>query len=113
MDLFEIPQPSLVFSPHLWTVGVEYNFSDGSFGQRFTGTITAIAQAGLNVLLLNTPYRILDAGGSWRCSNNVSDYVELAFSTTSCWGSGILTESTGIYLHTAANNVRTNAPYNV
>ena len=41
-------------SPHLWESGIEYSFGDGSFGQRFTGKITAPASTNVSIVLITT-----------------------------------------------------------
>jgi len=58
-------------SPHLWEVGKEYTFSDGSFGRRFTGTITAAANTRVQNTLqaLSSTTTIIGQGGQWKSGN--------------------------------------------
>ena len=53
----------LINSPHLWEIGREYEFCDGTFGQRFTGTITIAANTDHTVNFDLGATRIVTSGG--------------------------------------------------
>lgn len=55
-----------MLKPNLWTPGVEQNFSDGVYGQRFTGTYSAGANSQATIALFpagSMPIHILNQGG--------------------------------------------------
>ena len=61
-------------SPHLWQVGTEYDFGDGSYGQVFTGNIIATASTAINTALLPAVTGIISYTGWWQDGNGVSKY---------------------------------------
>ena len=106
--------------PNTWTVGTEYDFGDGVYGQRFTGTITA--DAGTNKFLTLSSVRTHDSiinfggwfdpgdserhginytlnGSSWNATANVVIYK----------GSG----SNNLALWSCSSIARANSPYDV
>ncbi len=55
----------LMMKPNLWEVGVEYDFGDGVYGQRFKGVKTGNQLAGANDLVTGVAKtaQILNSGG--------------------------------------------------
>lgn len=108
---------ALVNSPHLWEVGEEYAFADGSFGRRFTGAITASAKASVTTDLMPvTPdfVSIISVGGFWYRAPGFKVSIP----------SGGLSESAGSRIQLGGDNstfnlvticsgARTNMPYDV
>jgi len=107
-----IVTPGLVNSPHLWVVGTEYDFGDGSYGRRFTGTVTGAANTRLNSALISNSVfsRIIISGGEWCYDNN--NYMPL-YTTFQTYASGLYRTSSYITLVTITDTVRTNAPYDI
>lgn len=57
----------LMNKPNLWVVGQEYDFGDGLYGQRFTGSVTHTAKhTAQDVVLTSTiPDLLISSGGKW------------------------------------------------
>ena len=114
----------LVLSPHLWEPGKEYDFGDGSFGQRFVGTITAAANSVVNVTLLDpTVPRISPIScGGWVQMNGSTGWVfksiilggDSTFQSNS-WASLVAGQenSSSLGLYSKNNQSRTNVPYDI
>jgi len=112
-----IVNPSLVNSPHLWTVGTEYDFGDGSYGQRFTGYLSGAANAVRQQILLATPtpsapnnrlYFIVDWGGSWKGGDDRWHSAGMAY-TPSPWFSYLQCDFNGSNRRILFTNMSTNA----
>ena len=77
---------NLIDRPDLWTVGTEYDFGDGLYGQRFTGAVTtgttAATKFGQNTYMIytnlinpgSTTLKIVDDGGNLSTSGNTGGY---------------------------------------
>jgi hypothetical protein len=103
--------------PNLWQPGIEYDFGDGVYGRRYTGTITA--NAGVRnelVLESNTTfesYRILNKGGYWRYSSvGIAGITHTDPYSPGYYGSMYIA-SNGIRLMTQSGQNRTSNPYDV
>ena len=59
--------------PELWTVGHEYDFGGGLYGQRFqvTQTFTAINTTNVFTIISGNVKRIINAGGDFEYVSNV------------------------------------------
>ena len=112
----------LISKPNTWTVGTEYNFGDGVYGQRFTGEITATANTGVHELLTEDwqiTYTIVDAGGSYVIGTNTNPWVgwvPLMSSNSSYYH--LISYNTGTPIKgldflTKTDMLRTNAPYDI
>lgn len=106
--------------PNTWTVGTEYDFGDGVYGQRFTGTYTAAANADANAYtdkkLSNISIEsILNHGGWFDNGSGVKIAISgsAAGQSTNYRASEILYSSEGLILKTFSSVARTNAPYDV
>ena len=63
----------LMNKPNTWVAGQEYDFGDGIYGQRFTGSVTHTAtNTYKDITLLTTrPSTLISSGGNWyRGTNN-------------------------------------------
>lgn len=71
----------LMNKPNLWVVGQEYDFGDGVYGQRFTGSVTHTAtHTAQDVVLTSTiPDSLISSGGKW---NRGSTYWTLPIGQT-------------------------------
>ncbi|MCL2771963.1 MAG: hypothetical protein FWD71_01320 [Oscillospiraceae bacterium] len=72
-DLFSIPQPALVFLPHLWSVEKEIDLGDGSYGYRKKGTFTTSGTNQAATLLIWNPgekINFIDHTGFWTVSGS-------------------------------------------
>lgn len=67
----------LMNKPNTWVVGQEYDFGDGVYGQRFTGSVTHTAtHTTQDVVLTSTiPDSLISSGGKW---NRGSTYWTLS-----------------------------------
>jgi predicted porin len=113
----KIGEQNLVNRPDLWEIGVEYDFEDGLFGQRFKGVINANINTAADTLLnVSDVSSIIDFGGHY--SNGAG--INLCFCSTYFNGTNI-TETSGIYIDqgvihfwTLRNaNIRVNEPYDI
>ncbi|MDR1300751.1 MAG: hypothetical protein LBK50_03540 [Candidatus Nomurabacteria bacterium] len=60
--------------PDLWTAGVEYDFGGGLYGQRFIGSISGAAYAGINETLMSGPVSyVISSGGWWDCNRQAAN----------------------------------------
>ena len=107
-------------NPNTWSIGVEIDFGDGTFGRRYTGTISAAINTLHNQVLFNTPrINIVNVGGQlqyWTAESNFPIGASLGTTT------GTLTHFSAIFWSAGDNTVtlrsqsasaRTNAPYDV
>jgi hypothetical protein len=108
----------LLLSPHKWTVGQEYVFGDGSYGQRFTGTVTAAANALNYVLIITSTLAVISQGG-WVAPDNNGRKASLPSSNVVSISGDVRMEcsiyagTANAYLASKSNQARTDAPYDV
>jgi len=111
-------QPNM---PHLWTSGTEYDFQDGTFGRRFTGTITAASSANHNLLLpITVGFKIIKAGG-WLLIDNTQNFImsvnggycSVANTGSPDYYSLISTHDNNMRIASRSAVARTNAPYDI
>ena len=108
----------LVMSPHLWEPGKEYIFEDGSFGQRFTGTITAAANAqAITVVNANIgDVNISNVGGWWQPGTVFPIWRDTIGHTYENYASFVTLKDSGnlgLHIMTKSAVARTNAPYDI
>ena len=112
----------LVYSPHTWTPNtVEHNFGDGTFGRRFTGTITAGSNVTHSAIIsaqltaLNT--NIISHGGQWQTASDVKLCMPYAYVTLTptqlAATAGMYLLNTGLHIITTHSAARANAPYDI
>jgi len=105
-------------SPHTWEVGVEYEFADGTFGQRFVST--TVINNGAIKLLTQTPIspnaKIISCGGYVYFSTypNNAENGRIALGQTHTYynganGNGIIYASSALYIE--KYNSSPNEPY--
>jgi hypothetical protein len=106
--------------PDLWPVGVEIDFGQNLFGQRFTGNITSAAAGVLNSTALITfpdnSFRIVDSGGQWQPLDLYAQFEPLGFNINSSdqWAYvWINIENKTIEFRTRCATARTNRAYDV
>jgi hypothetical protein len=115
-----IVAPGLVNSPHLWEVGTEYDFGDGSYGRRTTGAITAAANIRNDTVLFSGVNKYIDSGGwfSWSGTGETNSTINL----NSTFGNNMATLHIISGLHFSGNVLnfvtisyaaRTNSPYDI
>jgi len=105
---------SLLTSPHLWEPGIEYDFGDGTFGQRFVGGITTgtsmYNEALFSGMLEHWYIMVSDGwfhyGGKYRIPIN-------AYISTSLYSFLRFEDGIGLWFHSQCGNVRTNDPYDI
>jgi len=112
-----ITNPLLAAKPHLWVTGVEYDFGDGSFGQRFKNTITAAANTRSEIVLIANGIKTIEnsnimfqisSGDNWYSAG----YPATTFPNTV--SGGVQVSAAGaLVLGTIYSSARTNAPYDV
>lgn len=81
----------VMLKPNTWAVGVEQNFGDGVYGQRFVGTISAAANAANTTTLLpagHPPIKLMSCGGEWEYSKGQTMNVGMCW-TTARYASGL------------------------
>jgi hypothetical protein len=108
----------LVMSPHSWNVGQEYAFSDGSYGQRFTGAITANANALNYELLISGAINMISQGGWVAPDNNGRKAPSPSSNVVSVAGDvrmecSIYAGTANAYLASKSNQARSASPYDV
>ena len=119
--LVPLSTPQMKHDPHLWPVGQELDFGDGSFGRRFTGTITRVANQGHDIQLIASGvlnWRIMDSGGWFDTGNGGTNAFN---STIHSGGLTTIVRASGITIGTSGNLVflsfsataRTNSPYDI
>ena len=112
-----IPKVS-INKPNTWTAGTEYDFGDGVYGKRFTGTITASANTftTINLLPASSPaIDIIDWGGQFYYANNQTMPIGTTWSTNN-YNHGIdnMTRSgNGLNFGSSCGSARTNQPYDI
>jgi hypothetical protein len=99
--------------PDLWTANVEYDFGNGLYGQRFTGTIT-VTKTNLAAVNLNlSASKMISSGGEWFDGVNYlsTDYTDLS----SGIGCGFVRTTSGYitFYSRLRDNDRDNAPYDI
>jgi hypothetical protein len=115
--------------PDLWPVDTEIDFGGGLYGQRFTGTITGSAYAGLNTELMpsGSVSRPVNSGGWWDSNRTATAgyqrYIAVGQGYAVYGGSGTtghvftcvvsVTEDFALNMHTVSSADRTNAPYDI
>lgn len=59
---------AFINKPNLWEPGKEYDFGDGVYGQRFTGSVThTAAHTPQDIVLTSTiPDSLISSGGNWK-----------------------------------------------
>lgn len=115
----------LVMSPHLWEVGIEYSFEDGSYGQRFIGTISGGANA-IDIVLTETinvhNCSIIQEGGFVYIGGGGKNMVPVHFNNgidpTPCITNLYLSDAmvsppAGLHFYSVDDNSRMNAPYDI
>jgi len=105
-------------APNLWPVGIELDFGDGSFGQRFTGNITAAADTNVEIPLAThtSIVDIVDCGGSihFAANSKMAFGHTLSVSGYTVWGTSSLDISgMGMRLQSRFTQARSNMPYNI
>jgi len=105
-----IVNPSLVNSPHLWAVGTEYSFGDGTYGRRYTGTTTGNAATRVDNALTPNPAinRIIQSGGEWSYDNY--NYMTL-YTAIPGYSSGLYRGN--LIFSTLSSSARSNAPFDI
>lgn len=107
----------MMLKPNLWTPGVEQSFGDGVYGQRFTGTYSAAANAQATVTLFpkgSTPIHIINLGGEVEYRPNQTMTLPGAWSTNYSVGiDNMLGAGNPCNLGIYTPNARTNCKYNV
>lgn len=99
--------------PDLWPVNTEIDFGNGLYGQRFTGTITAAANAGNTVHLYATHVKVYQFGGWVQYANN-GGTMQLAYNENSGYAFSLYSApSGGLSLFNLSSSARTNAPYDI
>ena len=122
------PDPHLPGNPwndninmsHRWEPHVEYEFVDGSYGMRFTGFISVLANRNFDEMLNTTRNsgntRMTDSGGSWQISTNLGhgEWAVLGGSnlTGHTFGTIVLTNA-GMRFVSMSIGDRINAPYDI
>jgi len=113
----DIRQMFMATKPHLWEAGTEYDFKDGSFGQRFQGTITASANTRNEVVLVASGVKTVERsnvmfqlapGDNWYSGG----YPATTFPNTVAGGVQVSTAGAAV-LGTIYSSARTDAPYDV
>ena len=107
---------NLVQSPHLYTPNFEYKFYDNSYIMRFTGTISAIENFNMKVLISNQiklgEYSIIDAGGVWVYQSNPKKVAILGGTNLTGHTFGTITfDEDGLYFESISIGARERAPY--
>ncbi|MDR2889706.1 MAG: hypothetical protein LBV33_07700 [Lachnospiraceae bacterium] len=116
-DKGDLHDTSLIIRPDLWTVGTEYDFGAGLYGQRFTGAITATTETNIITILNDSDVlAICDFGGTY--NNGLGS--DLGFGSTYASNRSSITESNAVsikdkrlYITTCCITQRTNAPYDI
>jgi hypothetical protein len=112
--------------PDLWTAGVEYDFGNNLYGQRFTGTITADPAARQFTVLISDGgiARVVDSGG-WFDTNRTNATDGRYFSighyamTTDDTFAGIISsavyviQNTQLHMNSRSPVARAASPYDV
>ena len=112
-------QPTVnMMKPNNWQVGVEYNFGDSLYGQRFTGTITINAHTYSSVNLSNDKSinNIISYGGAWtarQTNGNVLILNANEYDGNQESRVVLYPESDGMVLWSKSASSRTNAPYDI
>ncbi|MCL2576615.1 MAG: hypothetical protein FWE27_01000 [Defluviitaleaceae bacterium] len=113
--------PDLMNSPHLWEIGTEYKFADGSYGQRFAGTITADSnveiETSLSSNLNSSNASIISCGGWWDFGNGYRIPIGASIGGRyhAIVGLTPLNHPGGgsLVFFTSRNSVRIDAPYDI
>jgi hypothetical protein len=110
----------LISRPDLWVVGTEYNFGQGLFGKRFTGTITAAVNVRFERYIeLNCEWKTVKSGGNVQMGSAWYNMPlgQSAYAWTSPFGvtkySCIDGNGADMYLVSQSSMARTNAPYDI
>ncbi|MDR2889670.1 MAG: collagen-like protein [Lachnospiraceae bacterium] len=119
-DAGDLNSASLIIRPDLWVSGTEYNFGNGLYGRRFTGTITQAVKTQNTITLANlgASGRTSAYGGWWHTGSvcfNLSDFNGV---TQHSRMMVILANANGfnigdLLLCTTSEMARTNCPYDV
>lgn len=98
----QLTKEMLMMKPNLWTPGVEYDFGDGVYGQRFKGTKTGNELAGANNLVTGVAKtaQVLNSGGMVDMSGTAGTNW---YNTSGVWDSG----SGGVYRPLFTNSNQT------
>ena len=107
--------------PNTWVVGNEYNFGDGIYGKRYTGTITAdrgvVKNISLDTSINISNSRLISCGGYWDDSSSTAVTGSFDSNTynPNYWSTlRISIPEYGVYFSTMHNTVdRVNAHYDV
>jgi hypothetical protein len=110
-----------VFYPHLWKEGMEYDFGNGLYGQRFTGTITENAHTKINTLFMEVDVnvRICSCEGWWADGLSITVFGSVYgdIDTDSCAGIYIAlqgeTTMKKLYFRTYSIARRVDSPYDI
>jgi hypothetical protein len=116
----DLNSSSLILRPDLWVNGTEYNFGNGLYGRRFTGTITQSANVENSYAAINlgTTARLSLYGGWWYNGSHymsVGDYNgDTRNSRVVIMGTASTSHKIGdLVLITITGTARTNASYDL
>lgn len=106
---------SLVSRPDLWVVGTEYDFGNGLYGQKYTGTTSLIANQ-VKVVVLDSSLTnielLYDVGGS--VEYNSKQFLALPYLDTTVQFIIQTTSSNGLFLYArTSESGKNNIPYTV
>jgi hypothetical protein len=75
--------PNLVNSPHRWVVNQEYDFGDGSYGQKLTGSISAGADVrDVQYIAFPTIVSLVNYWGEWTYGSGANTKMSIPSSDT-------------------------------
>lgn len=104
--------------PSTWTTEIEYDFGDGVYGKRFTGTITASANSWTNVTLLpagSAAINIIDCGGHFYYCTNQAVSIGTTWNSNS-YNNGLdnmTPNGSALNFGSSSACARTNEPYDI
>jgi hypothetical protein len=100
--------------PDLWTPGIEYDFGNGLFGQRFIGTVTQAGGTNMDTTLISSGVSIPHGFGGWWAHANLNKAVANGSFGGGTYNSGVYVSTAGLMaMLTRDPGQRTNAPYDV
>jgi hypothetical protein len=107
----------LMNKPNLWQPGIEYDFGDGVYGQRFTGTIAAAANTkstlDISTTLNGSIAYPIDMGGWWQFTNTANNKVPFPHYDTDAYYAAAFFRDVSLRFITLSGGQRTNAPYDI
>ena len=107
---------NLLQSPHLYTPNFEYKFYDNSYVMRFTGTVSAIENYNMKILISSQitlgDYCMIDAGGVWVYQSVPKKIAILGGTNLTGHTFGTISmDENGIYFESISIGARERAPY--